>query len=34
MAPYVSHDEGTQLVIEHIEAHWCPTVLSGDLLDA
>jgi nicotinamidase-related amidase len=34
MSPYVSHDEGTQLVIEHIEKHWCPTLLSGDLLDA
>ncbi len=32
MAPYVSHDEGTQLVIEHIEKYWCPTVLSSDLL--
>src|SRR5262249_47386236 len=24
--PFVSHDEGTKLVIEHIEKHWCPTV--------
>ena len=29
--PFVSHDEGTQLVIEHIEKHWCPTVLSSEL---
>jgi nicotinamidase-related amidase len=29
--PYVSHDEGTQLVIQHIEKHWCPTVLSSEL---
>ncbi|MBE0697009.1 MAG: hypothetical protein IH586_08800 [Anaerolineaceae bacterium] len=27
-APYVSHDEGTRLVIEYIEKFWCPTVLS------
>lgn len=31
-APYVSHDEGTQLVIQHIERHWTPTMLSTDLL--
>jgi nicotinamidase-related amidase len=30
--PFVSHDKGTGLVIEHIEKHWCPTVLSEDLL--
>jgi nicotinamidase-related amidase len=29
--PFVSHDEGTQLVIKHIEKHWCPTVLSEQL---
>ncbi|MEO2005857.1 MAG: isochorismatase family protein [Candidatus Poribacteria bacterium] len=28
MSPYVSHDEGTQLVIQHIEKYLCPTVLS------
>ncbi len=33
MPPHVRHDAGTELVIEHIEKHWCPTVLSGDLLD-
>jgi nicotinamidase-related amidase len=32
-APYVSHEEGTELVIQHIEKYWCPSVLSGDLLD-
>ena len=31
-APYVSHDEGTELVIEHIEQHWCPTVTSTELM--
>jgi nicotinamidase-related amidase len=30
--PHVSHERGTGLVIEHIEKHWCPTVLSADLL--
>ena len=30
-APYVSHDEGTRLVVEHVEKHWCPTTDSGDL---
>lgn len=33
-APYVSHAQGTELVVEHIEKHWCPTVLSKDLVDA
>jgi len=32
--PYVSHAKGTELVIEHIEKYWCPTTLSGDLVDA
>ncbi len=32
--PYVTHDEGTALVIEHIEKHWCPTVLAKDLMAA
>lgn len=31
--PYVSHDEGTRLVIEFIEKFWCPTVTSADLLE-
>lgn len=34
MPPFVSHDEGTQLVIQHIEKHWCPTVLGEDLMQA
>lgn len=29
--PYVSHEAGTDLVREHIERYWCPTVLSQDL---
>jgi nicotinamidase-related amidase len=32
--PFVSHDAGTQLVIEHIERHWAPTVTSTELLKA
>ena len=31
-APYVSHDEGTQLVVSYIEKFWCPTIHSDDLL--
>jgi nicotinamidase-related amidase len=31
-SPQVSHDEGTNLIIGHIETHWCPTILSKDLL--
>jgi nicotinamidase-related amidase len=30
-APYVSHDEGTALVIQHIEKYWCPSIVSTDL---
>jgi nicotinamidase-related amidase len=29
--PYVSHDEGTRLVVEYIEKFWCPTIASGSL---
>lgn len=32
--PYVSHDEGTELVIQHIEKYWAPTVLSSELMRA
>ncbi|HZT82994.1 MAG TPA: protein-signal peptide and transmembrane prediction, partial [Gemmataceae bacterium] len=31
-APFVSHFTGTDLVVEHIEKHWCPTCTSADLL--
>ena len=31
-APYVSHDEGTQLIISYIEKFWCPTVTSDEVL--
>jgi len=33
-SPYVPHEEGTRLVVEFIEAFWCPTVASGALLEA
>ena len=32
MPPYVSHDEGTRLVVGYIEKFWCPSILSADLL--
>ncbi len=32
--PHVSHKRGTELVIEHVERHWCPSVLSDDLTEA
>ena len=31
MRPYVSHEAGTQLVIEYIEKFWCPSISSADL---
>jgi len=30
--PYVSHVRGTELVIEHIEKYWCPTITGSDFL--
>jgi hypothetical protein len=30
--PYVSHVQGTELVIEHIEKYWCPSTTSVDLM--
>ncbi len=32
MRPQVSHIRGTELVVEHVEKYWCPTVTSSDLL--
>jgi nicotinamidase-related amidase len=31
--PYVSHGEGTRLVVEFIEKFWCPSLLSDELMD-
>ena len=33
-SPYVSHEEGTRLVVEFIEKFWCPSVTSQELLKA
>ncbi len=30
--PQVSHERGTELVVEHIEKYWCPSVLSRDVI--
>jgi len=30
MKPFVNHDEGTELIVQHIEKYWCPTILSKD----
>jgi hypothetical protein len=32
--PFVSHERGTELVIEHIEKYWAPTAASDDLVRA
>jgi type 1 glutamine amidotransferase/nicotinamidase-related amidase len=29
MKPYVPHTQGTDLVVDHIEKYWCPTVTSS-----
>lgn len=29
--PFVSHARGTELVVEHIERYWCPSILGEDL---
>jgi len=29
--PKVSHFEGTDLVVEHVEKYWCPTITSTDI---
>jgi nicotinamidase-related amidase/type 1 glutamine amidotransferase len=31
-APSVSHFTGTDLVVDHIEQHWCPSITSADLV--
>ncbi|NQT81840.1 isochorismatase family protein [bacterium] len=30
--PHVTHDEGTQLVVKHIEKYWGPSILSSELV--
>jgi len=29
--PFVSHTRGTELVVEHIEQYWCPSIVGNDL---
>lgn len=31
MQPFVSHFEGTDLVVNHIEQYWCPSIVSTDI---
>jgi len=30
-SPHVSHARGTELVVEHIETYWCPSLVGADL---
>jgi nicotinamidase-related amidase len=32
MRPYVEHARGTELVVDHIEVYWCPSILSTDVV--
>jgi nicotinamidase-related amidase len=32
MPPHVSHFAGTQLMIEHVEKYWCPSITSAAVL--
>jgi nicotinamidase-related amidase len=34
LRPYVSHDEGTELIIGYIEKFWCPSVTSTEVMAA
>src|SRR5688572_19805431 len=34
MRPFVPHEKGTELVIEHVERHWAPTITSDQVLGA
>lgn len=34
MRPLVDHFRGTDLVVEHVERHWCPTITSSDITGA
>jgi hypothetical protein len=31
MPPFVDHFAGVELVVEHIERHWCPTITSNQI---
>ncbi len=30
--PKLSHDEGTKLVVKHIEQYWCPSLTAAELV--
>ena len=30
-APWVSHERGTELILQHVERYWCPTIPGADL---
>ena len=30
--PHVSHFTGNDLIVEHVEKYWCPTITSADFL--
>ena len=32
MRPFVNHFQGTDLVVEHVERCWCPTITSADIV--
>ena len=32
MRPFVNHFRGNDLMVEHVERYWCPTIESSDLL--
>ena len=34
LRPYVSHDQGTELIIGYIEKFWCPSVSSTEIMTA
>jgi hypothetical protein len=31
MRPFVTHERGTEMIVEHIEAHWCPSITGRQL---
>jgi type 1 glutamine amidotransferase/nicotinamidase-related amidase len=34
MRPFVAHEKGTDLVVEHIEKYWAPSTTSAELIEA
>jgi hypothetical protein len=32
-SPFVDHERGTELVVEHIERYWCPSTTSAALAE-